>query len=77
MTVITHAQHQHIDARQFGQGLISCKRSGFKAGGSAVEAKELRPGGIADQQMTLEQTGITVGMFDRHPALISQGHQYL
>ncbi|MNH20332.1 hypothetical protein D3C76_1236020 [compost metagenome] len=77
MAVIAHAQYQYVDTRQFGQGLIGFLRSGLKTACGAIEAEETRLGSRTGQQMALEQAGIAVGMLDRHPAFIGQGHQHL
>ncbi|MNT29226.1 hypothetical protein D3C72_1649560 [compost metagenome] len=77
MAVVAHAKYQHVDAGQLGQGLIGFQGSSFKAGRCAVEAKKPCLGRFASQQMALEQASIAVGMLDRHPALIGQGHQDL
>jgi hypothetical protein len=58
VAVIAHAQHQHINRRQFGQQAVGLLGSVFKVGGGAVEAEELRLGRRALQQVRFSRPAL-------------------
>ncbi|MNH17980.1 hypothetical protein D3C79_776690 [compost metagenome] len=77
VAVVTHAQHQHIDRGQLGQGLIGLLGRRVKVLGWPIQANETGLGRRALEQMTLEQAGIAVGVLYRHPALVGQAYRDL
>ncbi|MOA12808.1 hypothetical protein D3C78_1328290 [compost metagenome] len=76
MAVIAHAEDQHVDHRQLRQQAVGLLGRLFQVGTGAVQAQELRLGRLALQQVTLDQTGVAVGVFDRYPALVGQADHH-
>ncbi|MNP34530.1 hypothetical protein D3C76_1278210 [compost metagenome] len=72
MAIIPHAQHQYVDRRQLGQGLIGLARGGIKVLLLLVKANEAGLGRRALEQVAGQQAGVAVGVLHRHPALIGQ-----
>ncbi len=72
VAVFTHAQHQYVDGRQFGQCGISTFGGLLEARRALVQADQARRGGRPPQQVATQQAFIAVGMADRHPALVGE-----
>ncbi|MNY14456.1 hypothetical protein D3C86_1476330 [compost metagenome] len=77
MAVIAHAQHQHVDRRQLGQGLIGLQRRLIQVGSRLVQADKACGGSRSAEQMAAHQAFIAVGMADRYPALVGQADHHL
>ncbi len=77
MAIVAHAQHQHIDVCQLGDGGIGQLGGLLMAASDLIEAEKARLGSRPAQQMTAHQGFVAGRMIDRHPALVGQAHQHL